>query len=251
MRIIAIANQKGGVGKTATSFNLAHAIHRFGKKTLMVDLDPQGSLTDYAGHDPGNLDETIYRVLHGTLPVADAILKNDGPDLIPANIDLAAIELELAGAIAREFKLSDVLEGVKDYYDFVLIDCPPSLGLLTINALIAAKEILIPVATQYSALRGLERLYDTIEQIQKRPNPELKILGILPTMFDARTVHSREALEIIKEKSTSIRVFDPVPHTVRMQESPVAKQPIFEYAPNTESAERFLELAKEVINSGN
>ncbi len=251
MPIIAIANQKGGVGKTATTFNLAHAISRAGRKVLMLDLDPQGSLTDYAGFIPAEQETTIYEVLHGRVPLVDVILEGEGegtPALVPANIDLAAVELELAGAMEREYRLADVLEEADSMYDFILLDCPPSLGLLTINGLIASSGIIIPVSTQYSALRGLERLYDTVRLIQRRPNPALRILGILPTLFDARTIHSREALEIIEEGAGGMKVFSPIPHTVRMQESPVAKQAIFDYAPKSEAGKRFLKLAREVID---
>ena len=250
MPVVAIANQKGGVGKTATTYNLAHALSKNGKKILMIDLDPQGSLTDYAGSDPATLDQTVYQVLHGNISVSKAVISNfEGPDLVPANIDLAAVELELAGALQREYCLADALEDIQRRYDYILLDCPPSLGLLTINALIGSDWVLIPVATQYSALRGLERLFDTVGQIQRRPNPKLKILGVLPTMYDSRTLHNREALDFIIERSENImRVFSPISFTVRVQESPVAKQPIFEYEPKSSAGKAYLELAREVIN---
>ncbi len=249
MPVIAVANQKGGVGKTATTFNLGHAFFEHGRKVLMIDIDPQGSLTDYAGYEPSQLENTVYQVLHGHLKAREAMLQVSGkPDLIPSNIDLAAVELELAGELQREFRLLDVLEDLLGQYDYILIDCPPSLGLLTINALIAARWVLIPVATQYSALRGLERLYETIAKIQKRPNPDLEILGIIPTLFDQRTLHSKEALELIEERSGDIRVFSPIPYTVRMQESPVAKKPIFLYEPGSKAGKAYQNLALEVIN---
>jgi chromosome partitioning protein len=249
MPVIAIANQKGGVAKTATAFNLAHALVKHEKKVLMVDLDPQGSLTDYAGYEPASLDLTIYPVLHKKISAREAVIPHpEGPDLLPANIDLAAIELELAGALEREFKLADALEDIRLLYDYIVLDCPPTLGLLTINGLIAADQVLIPAATNYSSLRGLKRLYETIGQIQKRPNPNLKILGVLPTLYDSRTLHAREALEIISEQSDSFPVFTPVAQTVRMQESPVAKLPIFDYQRDGKAAFAYLELAEEIIN---
>ena len=249
MPVIAIANQKGGVAKTATAFNLANALVRERKKVLMVDLDPQGSLTDYAGFEPASLDLTIYAVLHKRIRAREAIIPNsEGPDLLPANIDLAAVELEFAGALEREYKLADVLEDIRQSYDYVILDCPPTLALLTINGLIAADQVLIPVATNYSSLRGLSRLYETIRQIQKRPNPDLKILGVLPTLYDGRTIHAREALEIISAQAAGFPVFTPIAHTVRMQESPVAKVPIFDYQRDGKAALAYLELAEEIVN---
>jgi chromosome partitioning protein len=249
MPVIAIANQKGGVAKTATAFNLANALVRYDKKVLMVDLDPQGSLTDYAGFEPASLDLTIYTVLHKRIDARDAIIPNsEGADFLPANIDLAAIELEIAGALEREFKLDDALEEIRPLYDYVILDCPPTLGLLTVNGLIAADQVLIPVATNYSSLRGLNRLYETIRQIQKRPNPSLKILGILPTLYDGRTIHAREALEIISEQAKAFPVFSPIAHTVRMQESPVAKLPIFDYQRDGKAGLAYLQLAEGIVN---
>ena len=247
--IISVANQKGGVGKTSVCFNLACAAADKGRRVLMADLDPQGSLTEYAGVNSADLDVTIYQVLHKAVGAADVVMAlEDLPDLLPANIDLAGAELELAGVLEREYRLADALSELKDGYDYIFIDCPPSLGLLTINALVASDAVVVPVSTHYSALRGIERLFKTVRAIQKRANRSLRILGVVPTLFDRRTLHGREVLSILRRYEDSVRIFTPIPYTVRMQEAPVAHSPIFRYAKDSPAAEAVLALAEEVMN---
>jgi chromosome partitioning protein len=251
-RVIALANQKGGVGKTTTAINLGAALAENGKRVLLVDMDPQGALSVGLGLNPLSLDQTLYTLLMDPKRDADEIVastKIDGLDLLPSNIDLAAAEVLLVGEVAREQALARVLRPLRKRYDFILTDCPPSLGLLTVNALTAADGVLIPLECEYFALRGMALLMDTISKITERLNPNLEIVGILATMYDARTVHGREVLGRV-EDAFGDQVFRTViSKTIRFAEAPVAGQSILTYAGDSSGAAAYRALAKEVLAS--
>lgn len=249
---IAVANQKGGTGKTTTTMNLGGALADLGKRMLLVDIDPQGSLGVGFGVDVPRLDQTIYDVMVHEVNLADILQPvRENIDLAAANIYLSVSDMQLAGEIRREDRLKDALTPVKARYDFVLIDCPPSLGLLTINALSASDSVLIPMSCDYYSLVGVRLLLETIDRIQTRLNPDLEILGVLPTRFDRRTLHANEVLEEAREKlgTQGIRVFDTViRETVRLKEAPIAGQTITEYQSKHPAAEDYRSLAQEVLN---
>ncbi len=251
-RVIALANQKGGVGKTTTAINLGAALAEHGKRVLLVDMDPQGALSVGLGLNPLTLEQTLYNLLMEPKRDAAAVItgsKIDGLDLLPSNIDLAAAEVMLVGEVAREQALARVLRPLRKRYDFLLTDCPPSLGLLTVNALTAADGVLIPLECEYFALRGMALLMDTISKITERLNPNLEIVGILATMYDARTVHGREVLGRV-EDAFGDQVFRTViGRTIRFAEAPVAGQSILTYATDSSGAAAYRELAKEVLAS--
>ncbi len=251
-RVIALANQKGGVGKTTTAINLGAALAENGKRVLLVDMDPQGALSVGLGLNPLSLDQTLYTLLMDPKRDPDAVIastKIDGLDLLPSNIDLAAAEVLLVGEVAREQALARVLRPLRKRYDFLLIDCPPSLGLLTVNALTAADGVLIPLECEYFALRGMALLMDTISKITERLNPNLEIVGILATMYDARTVHGREVLGRV-EDAFGDQVFRTViGKTIRFAEAPVVGQSILTYAADSSGAAAYRKLAKEVLAS--
>jgi chromosome partitioning protein len=251
-RVIALANQKGGVGKTTTAINLGAALAEHGKRVLLVDMDPQGALSVGLGLNPLTLEKTLYNLLMEPKRDAAAVItgsKIDGLDLLPSNIDLAAAEVMLVGEVAREQALARVLRPLRKRYDFLLTDCPPSLGLLTVNALTAADGVLIPLECEYFALRGMALLMDTISKITERLNPNLEIVGILATMYDARTVHGREVLGRV-EDAFGDQVFRTViGRTIRFAEAPVAGQSILTYAADSSGAAAYRELAKEVLAS--
>ena len=249
-RILAMCNQKGGVGKTTSTINLGAALAEQGRRVLLVDLDPQGALSVGLGVNPLQLDRTVYNLLmESDVTVDDVMLKTNvsGMDLLPSNIDLSAAEVQLVNEVAREQTLLRVLGPVLDDYDIVLMDCQPSLGLLTVNALTAAHGVIIPLECEFFALRGVALLIQTIEKIQERLNPQLELEGILATMYDARTLHGREVLARVVE-AFGDRVFHTVINrTVRFPETTVAGEPITSYAPNSAGATAYRDLAKEVL----
>lgn len=252
-RVIAVANQKGGSGKTTTTRSLGAALAEAGHATLMVDLDPQASLSEGCGLDLLSLERTTYQVLLGYARMSEAILNiGKNLDLVPANIHLSAAELQLVNMNRREDKLRNALRSVKDSYEFILLDCPPSFGLLTINALSAANSVLIPMTCDYYTMLGVRLLLDTVREIQEEVNPDLQIEGILPTRFDGRTLHSREILEQTREAlGSAVKVFDTVVReSVRFKETPITGKSILEYAGTSDGARAYRELAKEISNHG-
>ena len=249
-RVVALCNQKGGVGKTTSTINLGAALTEYGRRVLLLDFDPQGALSVGLGVQPHQLDRTVYDVLmESSVSLDDVLLKTNipGMDLVPSNIDLSAAEVQLVGEVAREQALRRVLEPVLPDYDFVLLDCQPSLGLLTVNALTAADEVVIPLECEFFSLRGVALLIDTTEKVRERLNPRLHIAGILATMYDARTVHGREVFARVVE-AFGDTVFDTViTRTVRFPETTVAGEPITTWAPSSSGAQQYRALAKEVL----
>jgi chromosome partitioning protein len=246
-RVIAFANQKGGVAKTTTTLNLGVAFAEKGMKVLLVDLDPQGNLTMSQGLNPDSIERSMFDVLVHRLPITEVIHQGE-VDLAVSSIDLAGAELALSSMIGRERALEKALAPVKENYNYVLIDTPPSLGLLTINALVASNGVIVPVQCEYLSLRGLVQLENTLSMIRENLNPEVEIQGILPTMFDNRTLHSREAVEILQENFGDL-VFDTkIRKTIRYAEAPVKGSSVLKYDPSGSAAEAYRELAKEVLN---
>ncbi|WP_017540530.1 MULTISPECIES: ParA family protein [Nocardiopsis] len=250
-RIVALCNQKGGVGKTTTTINLGAAIAEFGRRVLLVDFDPQGALSVGLGRlDPRELDLTVYNLLmQRDVTVEDVLLKTDvdGLDLIPSNIDLSAAEVQLVGEVAREQMLARALRPVMDDYDVVLIDCQPSLGLLTVNALTAADGVVVPLECEFFALRGVALLMDTIEKVQERLNEDLVIDGFLGTMYDPRTLHAREVLSTIVEGFGDKVYGTVINRTVRFPDATVAGEPITRFDTSSAGASAYRDLAKEVL----
>jgi len=250
-RIQALANQKGGVGKTTTAINLGAALAELGQRVLLVDFDPQGGCAIGLGFEPGSLDVSIYNaLLDRNCEVEEVLLKTAVPglDLLPSNIDLAAAELMLVQEVAREQTLLRVLAPLRVKYDFILIDCPPSLGLLTINGLTAADGVVVPLECEYYALRGMALLMDSIDRVRERLNPRLQIDGIVATMFDPRTLHSREVLSRVQDVFGHKLFETVIRKTVRFAEAPVAGEPILTYAPKSLGATAFRQLAEEVMS---
>jgi chromosome partitioning protein len=249
-RVLALCNQKGGVGKTTSTINLGAALAEYGRRVLLVDFDPQGALSVGLGVQPHQLDRTTYNLLmERDVAIEETVLKTSVPglDLLPSNIDLSAAEIQLVGEVAREQALARALAPVVDNYDFVLIDCQPSLGLLTVNALTAAHGVIIPLECEFFSLRGVALLIDTIEKVQQRLNPGLRLEGILATMYDGRTLHSREVFSRVLE-AFGDDVFDTViSRTVRFPETTVAGEPITTWAPDSTGAKAYRQLAREVI----
>jgi chromosome partitioning protein len=249
-RVIAMCNQKGGVGKTTTTINLGAALAEYGRRVLLVDFDPQGALSVGLGVNPMELDRTIYNALMERSVTADDILLKTnvaGMDLLPSNIDLSAAEVQLVGEVAREQTLKRVLDPVLADYDVVLIDCQPSLGLLTINALTASHGVIVPLECEFFSLRGVALLIQTIDKVTERLNPQLELEGILATMYDGRTLHGREVLARVVEAFGDKVFHTVVNRTVRFPETTVAGEPITTFAPSSAGATAYRDLAREVV----
>lgn len=249
---MSIANQKGGVGKTTSSVNLSACLAYLGNKVLLVDIDPQGNATSGVGINKADVNNCIYNVLVEDLPAEDVCISTNvnNLDIIPATIQLAGAEIELVPTISREIRLKKSLESLKASYDYIIIDCPPSLGLLTINALTSSDTVLIPVQCEYYALEGLSQLLNTIRLVQKHLNTDLMIEGVLLTMLDARTNLGIQVIEEVKKYFQDKVYKSIIPRNVRLGEAPSHGQPIITYDPKSKGAEVYLELAKEVIANG-
>lgn len=249
-RVISMVNQKGGVGKTTSTVSLGAALAGYGRKVLLVDFDPQGALSVALGMNPNEMDLSIYNLLtQNDCHVGDVILTTrvENLDLIPSNIDLSAAEVQLVSEVGREYALQRALAPVIDEYDFILIDCQPSLGLLTLNSLTASTEVIIPMATEYFALRGVALLKDTIDKVTSRLNPTLRIVGVLPTMHDPRTLHSREVLESVTGAFGDTVFTTTINRTIKFADSAVAGEPITTFAASSTGAEAYRRLAREVL----
>jgi chromosome partitioning protein len=246
-RIIAFANQKGGVAKTTTTLNLGVAFAEKGLRVLCIDLDPQGNLTMSQGMNPDTIERSMFDVLVHRMPIRDVIATRE-IDIAVASIDLAGADMALASQIGRERALQKALESVKNDYDFILIDTPPSLGLLTINAFVAATGVIVPVQTEYLSLRGLVQLENTLQMVRENLNPKVAITGIVPTMYDKRITHSREADDILRENFGDLVFATRIRKTIRYAEAPVKGSSIIAYEPDGEAANLYRDLAKEVLN---
>jgi chromosome partitioning protein len=246
-RVIAFANQKGGVAKTTTTLNLGVALKEKGHAVLLVDLDPQGNLTMSQGWNPDEIERSMFDVLVHKLPIEE-IVREAEVEAAVSSIDLAGAELALSSMIGRERALEKALASVKPKYDYILIDTPPSLGLLTINALVASNGVIVPVQCEYLSLRGLVQLENTLSMIRENLNPEVAIQGILPTMYDKRLLHSKEAVDILKENFGDLVFNTKIRKTIRYAEAPVKGQSVLGYEPHGDAAELYRELAKEVLN---
>jgi chromosome partitioning protein len=247
--VLAMCNQKGGVGKTTTTINLGAALAELGRKVLLVDFDPQGSLSVGLGFNPHELDLSIYNLLmQDDVDLEDVVCKTNvnSMDLLPSNIDLSAAEVQLVGEVAREQTLARVLTPAMSDYDVIIIDCQPSLGLLTINALTAAHGVIVPLACEYFALRGVALLKDTIDKVSTRLNPRLRIVGVLGTMYDGRTLHGREVLQTLVDGWTDTVFHTVIRRTVKFSDSTVAGEPILSYASSSAGAMAYRQLAREV-----
>src|SRR5918912_343097 len=246
-RVIVFANQKGGVAKTTTTLNLGVALAEHGQKVLAVDLDPQGNLTMSQGWNPDEIERSMFDVLVHKLPITE-IIRTSEIDVAVSSTDLAGAELALSSMIGRERALEKALLPVRESYDWILIDTPPSLGLLTINAFVAATGVIVPVQCEYLSLRGLVQLENTLSMIRENLNPAVTIQGILPTMFDRRLLHSREAVDILQENFGDLVLNTKIRKTVRYAEAPVKGQSVLKYDPSGEAADMYRDLAKEVLN---
>jgi chromosome partitioning protein len=246
-QVIALANQKGGVAKTTTTLNLGVALRERGLRVLCIDLDPQGNLTMSQGMNPDSIERSMFDVLVHRMPISEVIAARE-VDVAVASIDLAGADMSLSSQIGRERALQKALEPIKSSYDYILIDTPPSLGLLTINAFVAATGVIVPVQTEYLSLRGLVQLENTLQMVRDNLNPQVGIIGILPTMFDKRLTHSREADEILRENFGDLVYATRIRKTIRYAEAPVKGLSILAYEPDGEGAAMYRDLAKEVLN---
>ncbi|MCL1797225.1 MAG: AAA family ATPase [Eggerthellaceae bacterium] len=251
-KVLAIINQKGGVGKSTTAINLAAALGEMKKQVLLVDLDPQGNSSSGLGIEKSQVEHCIYDALLNGVPLEEVIIPDvcEGLDLVPATINLAGAEVELVSEMARENRLKDIIGCLRGKYDYVFIDCPPSLGLLTVNALVAADKLLIPIQCEFYALEGVTKLLDSMKRVKSVLNPSLETFGVLLTMHDGRTTLSRQVADEVRGYFGK-GVFDTViPRSVKLSEAPSFGQPITEYDPNGKGAQSYIELAKEVISRG-
>jgi chromosome partitioning protein len=248
-RVIAFANQKGGVAKTTTALNLAVAFKESGHRVLAVDMDPQGNLTMSQGIDPDKVEKSMFDVLVHRFPIRDVIVERE-IDVAVASIDLAGAEIAMSTQIGRERALQKGLDEVKDDYDFICIDTPPSLGLLTVNALTAANKVIVPVQCEYLSMRGLVQLQNTLQMIRENLNPGVEIEGILPTMLDSRTVHAKEAVEILEENFGELVFKSRIRKAIKFAEAPVRGTSVLKYDPKSKAAGAYRELAKEVLTHG-
>lgn len=250
-KIIAIANQKGGVGKTTTAVNLSACLGKLGKRVLLVDFDPQGNATTGCGLDKTSLEKSVYQVIMRELTLKDVVQHTEYQiDVLPASIDLAGAEVELATSEERETRLKDALDTARGDYDYIIIDCPPSLGLLSLNSLAAADGILVPIQCEFYALEGLSQIVDTIDLVHEEINPDLQIAGVLLTMFDPRTNLSAQVVDEVK-KFFEDKVFDTIiPRTVRLSEAPSYGMPVIAYDSSAKGAKVYMELAEEVLRRG-
>ena len=248
-RAIAIANQKGGVGKTTTSINLSATLAEKGKKVLVIDTDPQGNTTSGFGLNKNQLENTIYELLIGDCKVDDALYKNvvDGVDIIPSNVNLAAVEIELIDMIEKEFILKKAIDEIREYYDFIIIDCPPSLSMLTINAMTTADTVLVPIQCEYYALEGLSQLVHTVNLVKERLNNSLQMEGVIFTMYDSRTNLSMQVVENVKDHISENVYKTIIPRNIRLAEAPSYGLPINLYDSKSAGAEAYRLLADEVI----
>ena len=251
-RIIAIANQKGGVGKTTTAINLSAALAELKQKVLVIDVDPQGNTTSGFGLNKNELDKTIYELMLGEYEIEDCIIKNilDNLSILPSNVELAAAEIELIGIDEKEYILKKEVAKVRDEYDFVIIDCPPSLNMLTVNAMTTADTVLVPIQCEYYALEGLSQLLHTVDLVKERLNPSLEMEGVVFTMYDARTNLSLQVVENVKTNLEQTIYKTIIPRNVRLAEAPSHGLPINIYDPKSAGAESYQLLAEEVIHRG-
>lgn len=251
-RIIAIANQKGGVGKTTTAINLSASLASLGKKVLALDLDPQGNMTSGLGVDKDQVENSVYDLIIGQTGIEECICKEviENLDVLPSNINLSAAEIELIGVENKEYIIRNEMEKIKDWYDFVIIDCPPALSMLTINAMTTADSVLVPIQCEYYALEGLSQLIHTINLVQERLNPALVIEGVVFTMYDARTNLSLQVVENVKDNLDQTIYKTIIPRNIRLAEAPSYGMPINLYDPKSTGAESYLLLAEEVIHKG-
>ena len=251
-RIIAIANQKGGVGKTTTAINLSASLASLGQKVLALDMDPQGNMTSGLSVNKDEVENTVYDLIIGNIGIEECICKEvyENLDVLPSNVNLSAAEIELIGVDNKEYIIKNEVEKVKDRYDYIIIDCPPALSMLTINAMTTANSVLVPIQCEYYALEGLSQLIHTIELVQERLNPKLEIEGVVFTMYDARTNLSLQVVENVKDNLNQNIYKTIIPRNVRLAEAPSYGMPINLYDPKSSGAESYLLLAEEVINNG-
>lgn len=251
-KVMAIINQKGGVGKSTTAINLSAALGELGKQVLLVDLDPQGNSSSGLGIEKSQVNNCVYDVLLNDVPIEDVIIPDvsEGLDLVPATINLAGAEVELVSEMARENRLKDAVGSLRGKYDYVFIDCPPSLGLLTVNALVAADKLLIPIQCEFYALEGVTKLLDSMKRVKTRLNPTLDIFGVLLTMYDGRTTLSRQVAEEVRGYFGKTVFAALIPRTVKLSEAPSFGQPITQYDPSGKGAQSYMDLAKEVVQRG-